>query len=41
MISEKTYARINQEIDARDMGDIMVKGFERPIKVYEVVLPFE
>jgi adenylate cyclase len=41
MISEKTYARINQEIDARDMGDIRVKGFERPIKVYEVVLPFE
>jgi adenylate cyclase len=41
MISEKTYARIKQAIDAREIGDIKVKGFERPVKVYEVNLPFE
>ena len=41
MISSKTYERVKQEIEARDMGEITVKGFERPVKVYEVNLPFE
>ncbi len=41
MISEKTYEHIKHEIDAREIGEINVKGFERPIQVYEVNLPFE
>jgi len=41
MISQKTYEHVQQEIQARDMGEISVKGFERPIKVYEIELPFE
>lgn len=41
MISQKTYEHIGEEIQTRDMGEINVKGFERPIKVYEIELPFE
>ena len=41
MISESTYRRVKDHIDARDMGNIRVKGFERPVQVYEVELPFE
>ena len=41
MISNKTYEHVRQDIQVRDMGNISVKGFERPIQVYEVELPFE
>lgn len=41
MISESTYMLVKDNIDAHDMGHIRVKGFERPIQVYEVKLPFE
>ncbi len=41
MVSEKTYEHIQHEIDAREIGKINVKGFERPIQVYEINLPFE
>jgi adenylate cyclase len=41
MISHKTYEYVKQDVDVRDMGEIKVKGFENPVKVYEVKLPFE
>ncbi|MCP4405844.1 MAG: adenylate/guanylate cyclase domain-containing protein, partial [bacterium] len=41
MVSKKTYELVQEEIETRDMGDIQVKGFQRPIKVYEIELPFE
>lgn len=41
MLSQKTYEQVQEHIEARDMGDIQVKGFQRPIKVYEIELPFE
>lgn len=41
MISNKTYEHVGQDIRVRDMGNISVKGFERPVQVYEVELPFE
>lgn len=41
MISARTYEQIKHEFSAEDKGEIMVKGFERPVKVYEVNLPFE
>jgi adenylate cyclase len=41
MISGKTYEHVKQDIQVRDMGNIRVKGFEKPVQVYEVELPFE
>jgi adenylate cyclase len=41
MISKNTYAHVKHEIDAREIGDIRVKGFEQPVQVYEVNLPFD
>ncbi len=41
MISHKTYEHVKQHVDVRDMGDIRVKGFENPVQVYEINLPFE
>ena len=36
LISHATWALINGQIDCRPMGMITVKGFTRPIRVYEV-----
>ncbi|PID57187.1 hypothetical protein CSB45_08130 [candidate division KSB3 bacterium] len=41
MISQKTYEQVKNFVNTRDMGEIHVKGFQRPIKVYEIELPFE
>ncbi|PIE34215.1 hypothetical protein CSA56_08775 [candidate division KSB3 bacterium] len=41
LISQNTYDHICQEIETLDKGEIKVKGFDRPIKVYEIELPFE
>lgn len=41
MISARTHELTRQEIDAREIGDIKVKGFEHPVRVYEINLPFE
>ena len=41
MISHKTYEHVKHAIQAREIGEIMVKGFEHPVQVYEVQLPFE
>ncbi|MFD1261295.1 adenylate/guanylate cyclase domain-containing protein [Entomomonas asaccharolytica] len=37
LISEETYALIKDVILCRDKGEITVKGFSRPIRIYEVV----
>jgi class 3 adenylate cyclase len=36
LISHATWALVNDEINCRPMGTISVKGFSRPIRVYEV-----
>jgi class 3 adenylate cyclase len=41
MISERTYQEIQGKIEARKLDKIIIKGFENPVQVYEVVLPFE
>ncbi|MDY0091574.1 MAG: adenylate/guanylate cyclase domain-containing protein [Candidatus Vecturithrix sp.] len=41
MISHKTYEYVKHAIDTREIGEIKVKGFEHPVQVYEVQLPFE
>ena len=41
MISQNTYEQVKDTVKARDKGEIQVKGFQRPIKVYEIELPFE
>jgi adenylate cyclase len=41
MISERTYQKIQGKIEARKLSKIIIKGFENPVQVYEVVLPFE
>lgn len=37
LISEQTHQLVNDRILCRNMGDIQVKGFNRPIPVFEVV----
>jgi adenylate cyclase len=41
MISWKTHEHVKHQVQVRDGGNIHVKGFERPIQVYEVELPFD
>lgn len=41
MISHKTYQHVKNAIEVREIGEIKVKGFEHPVQVYEVELPFE
>ena len=41
MISHKTYQHVKHAIESREIGEIKVKGFEHPVQVYEVELPFE
>ncbi len=36
LISHSTWALINDQIDCRSKESIEVKGFSRPVKVYEV-----
>lgn len=37
LISEETYALIKDVILCRDKGEITVKGFSKPIRIYEVI----
>ena len=37
LISEETQALVNNRIQCRSMGDIQVKGFNRPIPVFEAL----
>lgn len=37
MVSESTYERVADEIDARELDLIVVKGKEQPVKVFEVL----
>jgi adenylate cyclase len=41
MISWKTYEHVKDQVQVRNGGNIHVKGFERPIQVYEIELPFD
>ena len=39
LVSESTYQQVGAAVEARDLGEHVVRGFEAPVRVYEVLCP--
>ncbi|MCX7597413.1 MAG: adenylate/guanylate cyclase domain-containing protein [Armatimonadetes bacterium] len=37
LISESTYAKVAADVEARGLGERLVRGFDMPVRVYEVI----